>query len=214
MANIISDIKSIEGKREKTSVNLLKLNLDSLSELSNERTVTMTSLIDESIADLLTKYRNTSDIDRMIQATSNYLFERDLTTVKTMLGNKAGGYSAYQVTYMWQKLKDDADRRRTFEALELTEPSKAIQEVDRILEKARTAKGYNEYTIANEMRAVQTPLQIAYLASKIGADALAKLREQRPAVFPTPTSTNSESAKTEDSSNAAELDSKSAVSLF
>ncbi len=210
MGEETSGIKSIEGKREKTSLNLLTYHLDSLSKLANERKVTMTAIMDEATADVLAKYRNTADIDRMLQETSNYLFERDISRVKDMLGDKAEKFSAYQIIHLWNKLKDTVDRTRTFEALLLIDALKALEEANRILENASIVrdsqfKGYNEFRIGNDLKAVQTPLQIEYISSKIGAVAFAKLQTQRPNIFPKPTALTDEKEQANVKIDEAEL---------
>lgn len=186
-----SDIKSVEGKHVKTSVSLLQINFHSFSKLANEKKLSASAAMDEAVADWVAKYRNMGEIDRLLQETDNYIFARDLTKVAAIIDKpKAANFSAYQLSYLYRKLKDEKDRTRTFEALGLTDALRAFQEVDRILQKATivnadgTFKAYNEYTIANELKAVQTPVQIEYLESKIGADALIKLKTQRPNVFP------------------------------
>lgn len=185
----IEQIKPTEGRREKTSLNLLKINSDSLSKIANERKITQTMAVDEAISEWVAKATNTTDIDSMIKETNGFLFERDLSVVKAMLANKVNKFGAYQIAHLYRKLKDKDDRVRVFQALGLVEPLKAIDEVNRILEKASdfngsNFKGYVYFTLANEIRAELTHVQAEYLNMKIGIEAFEKLKERRPNIFP------------------------------
>lgn len=188
--NKTGEIKPTENRRVKTSFNLLKIKLDAASKICTEIAITQTAAIDEALSDWIAKMTNTTDIDNAIAKTNNYIFQRDLEILKSHLPKtKIEKFSAFQIAHIYSKLKDNDDRIRSFEALGLTDQLKQMDAMNRELEKASifkdsTFKGYNSFTLANELRAELTPLQQEYLNFKIGNDAYEALKKQRPNIFP------------------------------
>jgi hypothetical protein len=185
-------VEPAEGKRLRTSLNLLKTHVDGLSEIADARnpTVTKTAIMDEALSIALSKFNDTTFIDQMVAETNDFWFNRNLERVKQLMPiEKAKNLSPYQKAYLNFKLKDSADRQRTFEALGLVTELDQITTMNEFLEKASKFKdgkllGFNINQIAHEIRAKLTPLQVQYLTMKLGLESINKLRQLTISKFP------------------------------
>lgn len=183
-------VEPIESRRLRTTLNLRKIHVDGLSKIAKDQKTTLTAMMDKALTIALSTFNNTSDIDRILRETNGYIFNRDLNRVTTFLSvEKAKDLTPYQKAYLYCNLKDIADRQRVFAALALDASLQEIDALNVILEKASRFKGeqfigYNTYTIANEIRAPLTVLQLEYLQLKLGNEVIAKIQERIPEKFP------------------------------
>jgi hypothetical protein len=182
------EMKPTAGRRMKTSFNLLQNNLTSLSKIAKERKITQTMAIEEAIEKWIGEMTNTVDIDHAIAETNGFIFNRDLAVMKARLGDKVSKFGAVQIVSLYKKLKDENDRKRVFEALGLNDALNQIAAANSAFEQAAIFKdsqlvSYNEFTFANQLKAVQTPLQVEYIMSQISTDAFEKLKKLRPDIF-------------------------------
>jgi len=186
----ISLVKPIENRRLRTTLNLLKTHTDGLSKIAQDQNITLTAMMDKALTIALSIFNNTSEIDLMLRETSGYLFNRDLERVKSCLSALIEkGMTPTQKAYLYCNLKDTSDRHRVFAALSLNEALQQIEAINGTLDKAARFNGdqflgFNLYTIANELRAPMTILQLEYLTLKLGNEAIAKLQERIPEKFP------------------------------
>jgi hypothetical protein len=194
-------IEPVEDKRIRTTLNLRKTHVDGLSKISNHQRTTLTAIMDKALTCALSVFNSTSNIDAMLSQTSGYIFNRDLARVLSILPiEKAKDMTPYQKAYLYCKLRDMADRQRVFTTLRLVAPIEEIDAINAVLDKAARFNGeqcigYNIHTLANEIRAGLTVLQLEYLQLKLGSEAIAKLQQRIPERFP-------------DLSNSKEIDKK------
>lgn len=182
-------IAPIEEKRFKTTVNLKQINVDELDKIAVAKGMTQTAIIDEAISVAISKFNDTTSIDKMLVETNGFLFNRDLNRVLQMLPVEVvKKLSPSQLAYLYVGLKDSADRQRVFSAISLVNALDDINEVNRCLEAASKfiegkLTGYNLSTLANQLKAVLSPLQKEYLLKKIGQTAFDALKEKRQEIF-------------------------------
>jgi hypothetical protein len=182
--------RPIEGKRIRTSLNLQQIHVDGLSKIAKFQNKTLTAIIDKALTIALSDFNKTTDIDTTLRETNGYIFSRDLDRVTRFLSiEMAKTLIPYQRAYLYCNLKDLADRQRVFKALALDASMQEIDAMNVVLDKAANFNGeqflgYNVYTIANELRAPMTILQLEYLTLKLGSEAIAKLRERISEKFP------------------------------
>lgn len=184
------DLVKPEDKRVRTTLNLRKTDMKELSKIAKDQNITLTTMMDKALTIAFSFYKNMSDIDRMLRETNGYIFNRDLERVKSCLSALIEkGMTPTQKAYLYCNLKDTADRQRVFDALSLNEALQQIEAMNGILDKAARFNGeqfvgFNLYTIANELRAPMTILQLEYLTLKLGNEAIVKLQERIPEKFP------------------------------
>ncbi len=182
-------IEPIEDKRLRTTLNLRKNHLDGLFKIAKDQRTTMTAIMDKALTYALSVFNSTSDVDAMLSQTNGYIFNRDLQRVMSVLPlTKAKDMTPYQKAYLYCKLRDMADRQRVFTALKLEAQIEEIDAMNTVLDKAARFNGeqcigYNVHTIANEIRAPLTVLQLEYLQLKLGIEAIAKLQQRIPEKF-------------------------------
>ncbi len=180
----------IEGKRIRTSLNLQQIHVDGLSKIAKDQNKTLTAIIDKALTTALSVFNDCSNIDRTLKDTNGYIFSRDLYRVTlSMPLEKAKDLTAYQKAHFYCNLKDTADRQRVFNALALDASLQEIEAMNVVLDKAARFNGeqfigYNVHTIAIELRAPMTILQLEYLTLKLGSEAIAKLQERIPEKYP------------------------------
>jgi len=185
-------IEPIEGKRQRTTVNLLQTDVDALSEIAESKDLTKTHIIDTALSLAMSKFNETTTIDQMLKQTNNFWFNRDLDIVKQILPpEQAKTLTPHQKAYLYVNLRDSTDRQKVFEALDLLNDLDQINAMNLILEKASKFQdgqllGYNINIIANEIRAKITPLQRKYCQFKLGSENLAKLEALTVDKFPKP----------------------------
>jgi hypothetical protein len=194
-------IPSIEDKRIRTTLNLRKTHIDGLSKIAKDHTMTLTAMMDKAFTVALSLFNSTSNVDSMLSQTNCYIFNRDLGRVVSLLPiEKVKDMTPYQKAYLYCKLRDIGDRERVFNALKLDVPMQEIDAMNTVLDKAARFNGeqcigYNIFTLANEIRAPFSVLQLEYLQMKLGTEAIAKLQQRIPERFP-------------DLSNSKEIDKK------
>jgi hypothetical protein len=185
-------VEPTEGKRMRTSFNILTTQVDALAEIAEAKNLTKTALIDEALATYLSEVNKTTKIDGMLATTNSFLFSRDLERVKELLSpDEAKKLLPPQKVYLYSKLKDVTDRQRVFEALGLITDLDEINTINMLLEKASKFKdgkllGYNLNMLAHHIRAKLTPLQEKHLALKLGTDSIKKLKRHIIDKFPQP----------------------------
>lgn len=182
-------IAPLEEKRVKTTVNLKQIHVDGLNKIAVAKAMTQTAIIDEAITVALSKFNDTTSIDKMLEDTNGFLFNRDIDRVLQMLPIEvAKKLAPSQLAYLYVGLKDSADRQRVFSALSLSNALDDINEINRCLETASKfidgkLAGYNLSTLANQLKAKLSPLQKEYLLKKIGQSAFEALKERRQDLF-------------------------------
>lgn len=181
-----------EGKRMRTSFNILTTQVDALSEIADAKNLTKTTLIDEALTTYLSEVNKTTKIDEMLATTNSFLFSRDLERVKEFLSpDEAKKLLPPQKVYLYTKLKDVTDRQRVFEALGLITSLDEINTMNAMLEKVSKFQdgrllGFNLNMLAHNIRAKLTPLQEKYLALKLGTASINKLKQHIINKFPQP----------------------------
>ena len=176
-------VEPTEGKRIRTSLNLLMTQVDALSEIADAKNLTKTAIIDEALSIALSKFNDTTQIDQAIACSNSFWFSRDLERVKQSLPyEEAKKLSPSQKVYLYSKLKDAADQQRVFEALGLITDLDEINTINMMLQKVSKFQdgrllGYNLPMLSQSIRAKLTPLQEKYLASKLGTESMNKLKQ-------------------------------------
>ena len=179
-----------EGKRLRTTLNLLKTQVDALSEIADAKNLTKTAIIDEALSIALSKLNDTTQIDQAIASSNSFWFSRDLERIKQSLpSEEAKKLSPQQKVYLYSKLKDVADQLRVFEALGLITDLDEINTINMLLEKVSKFQdgrllGYNLPMLSQNIRAKLTPLQEKYLSSKLGIGSMNKLKQHIIGKFP------------------------------
>jgi Trk K+ transport system NAD-binding subunit len=74
-------IVPLEERRLKTTVNLKQLHVDGLNKIAVAKGMTQTAIIDEALSVALSKFNDTTFIDKMFAETNDFLFNRDLQRV-------------------------------------------------------------------------------------------------------------------------------------
>jgi hypothetical protein len=179
-----------EGKRIRTTLNLLRTQIEELSEIADAKNLTKTAIIDEALSIALSKLNDTTQIDQAIASSNSFWFNRDLERVKQILPpEEAKKLSPHHKVHLYSKLKDAIDQQHVFEALGLITDLDEINTINAMLEKASKFQdgrllGYNLNMLAHNIRAKLTLLQEIYLAFKLGMEAMNKLRQLATDKFP------------------------------
>ncbi len=174
----------------RTTLNIQKSNMESLTRIGAFKNITLTTMLNEALKDYCAKMNNVQHIDNVIRETNGFWFERDLAYVLKLLPiEKAKSLLPYQKAYLYCNLKDTSDRNRVFTTLKLGDELRQINAYNEILQKAsefdgENLKGYNIYQLAIDIKAQMTELQYEYLRLKIGHEAILKLEQLNPNVFP------------------------------
>jgi hypothetical protein len=184
-------IQPAEIKRTRTTVILPQPTLDAASKIGVDQKLSQTAIVAEALSDWVVKKTDTAAIDSMLKETSGFWFERDLSRVLALLPlEQAKNLTAPQKTFLYQNLKDTADRDRVFSALNLCDDLDDINSMNELLEKVSIFQGdqligYNAGSLANNVRAkILTAIQAEYLSVKIGSEAFEKFKARRPDLFP------------------------------
>lgn len=184
-------VEPIGEQRLPSTNNFKKRHLEEFAKEAKARNVPRIDLMDEAFDDHFRKVNDTADIDRMDAETHGYWIERDLEVVKRILPIEiCKTMPPYKKAYLYSKLRDATDRKRTFEALGLTKDWEELNLTASILDKAAnrnkdgTIANYSLLQVANEIRIELSQIQIEHLQIVLGQKSVEAIRERAKGKFP------------------------------